>query len=90
VPVGQRARHLGNRQRAIKLLDRLTLGYNHHADERAFAVAIRKYLEGHHGRPQLAQRKLDDLKRSPSLYTAGRARRRRGRLSTPRVATAST
>jgi hypothetical protein len=65
----RQARHLGNRQRTIKLLDLLTLGYNHHADERAFAVAIRKYLEGHHGRPQLAQRQLDDLKNTPSLYT---------------------
>jgi hypothetical protein len=45
--LAQRARHLGNRQRMIKLLDLLTVGYNHHADERAFAVAIRKYLEGH-------------------------------------------
>lgn len=67
--LAQRARHLGNRQRTIKLLDLLTVGYNHHADERAFAVAIRKYLEGHHGRPQLAQRQLDDIKSSPSLYT---------------------
>ena len=67
--VGPRARHLGNRQRTIKLLDPLTLGYNHHADERRFAVATRKYLEEHHGRPQLAQRELDDLKSTPSLYT---------------------
>ena len=30
------------------------LGYNHHADSAAFAVDIRKYLQAHHGRPQLA------------------------------------
>ena len=67
--LGDRVRHLGNRRRTVKLLDLLTLGYNHHADERAFAVAIRKYLEGHYGRPQLTQRQLDDLKSTPSLYT---------------------
>jgi len=32
------------------------------------AVLDRKYLEGHRGRPQLAQRELDDLKSTPSLY----------------------
>lgn len=67
--LGRRARHLGNRQRTIKLLDLLTLGSNHHADERACAVVIPKYLEGQHGRPQLAQRQLDDLKSTPWLYT---------------------
>jgi hypothetical protein len=66
--LSQRAPHLGNRRRTVKLLDLLTVGYNHQDDEVAFAVAIRKYLEGHHGRPQLAQRELDDLKSAPSLY----------------------
>ena len=43
----------GHRARAIRLLDLLTLGLNGHANERGFAKAIRIYLEGHHGRPQL-------------------------------------
>jgi len=64
-----RARHLGNRQRAIKLLDLLTLGYNHRADEVAFAVAIRKYLEHNAGRPTFQQREFDDIPKTPSLYT---------------------
>ncbi len=66
--LGSRVRRVGNRQRTIKLLDLLTIGYNHHANERAFAVAIRKDLEGHRGRRQLAQGRLDDLKSTPSLY----------------------
>jgi hypothetical protein len=60
--------HLGNRQRTIKLLDLLTVGYNHQDDEVAFAVAIRKYLEAGDGRPKYHQRQFDDLPSTPSLY----------------------
>jgi hypothetical protein len=49
--LADRVLRLGNRQRPIKLLDLLTVGYNHQDDEIAFAVAIRKYLETGDGRP---------------------------------------
>ncbi len=42
--------------------------FNHHADGAAFAVDIRRYLEAHHGRPQLAQRARDELNGTPWLY----------------------
>jgi hypothetical protein len=67
--IGERANRMGNRARAIKLLDLLTVGLNGEADERAFAKAIRIYLEGHRGSPQLQQRPHDDLKGAPSLFT---------------------
>lgn len=41
---------MGNRARAAELLDLLTVGLNGRANERAFAKAIRIFLEGHHGR----------------------------------------
>jgi hypothetical protein len=53
---------LGNRPRAIKLLDLITVGLNGHADERAFAEDIRAHLEAHHGHPLLHQRPHDDPK----------------------------
>jgi hypothetical protein len=68
-PRRRRATYVGNRQRTIKLLDLLTVGYHHRADEPAFAVAMRNYLEGHHARPQLVQRQFDDINGSPSLST---------------------
>ena len=43
-----------------RLKDLLTLGYNHHIDERAFAVDIRERLEAHHPGA------LDDLGRGRS------------------------
>jgi hypothetical protein len=49
--IGERANRMGNRSRAFKLLDLLTVGLNGRANERSFAQAIRIYLEGHHGRP---------------------------------------
>jgi hypothetical protein len=67
--IGERANRMGNRIRAFKLLDLLTVGLNGRANERAFARAIRIYLEGHRGRPQLKQRPHDDLKGNPSLFT---------------------
>lgn len=67
--IGERANRMGNRARAFKLLDLLTVGLNGRANERAFAKAIRIYLEGHHGRPQLKQRPHDDLRGAPSLFT---------------------
>ena len=67
--IGERANRTGNRARAIKLLDLLTVGLNGRANERAFAKAIRISLEGHHGRPQLKQRPHDDLEGAPSLFT---------------------
>jgi hypothetical protein len=66
--IGERANRMGNRARAIKLLDLLTLGLNGHAHDREFAKAIRVYLEGHRGRPQLHQRAHDDLLGAPSLF----------------------
>jgi hypothetical protein len=66
--IGERANRMGNRARAFKLLDLLTVGLNGRANERAFAKAIRIYLEGHRGRPQLKQRPHDDLKGNPSLF----------------------
>jgi hypothetical protein len=45
-----------------------TVGLNGRAIERAFAKAIRIYLEGHRGRPQLDQRPHDDLKGATSLF----------------------
>jgi hypothetical protein len=66
--IGERANRMGNRGRAIKLLDLLTLGLNGHASDREFAKAIRIYLEGQRGRPQLHQRPHDDLKGAPSLF----------------------
>ena len=60
---------MGNRARAFKLLDLLTVGLNGRANERGFAKSIRIYLEGHRGRPQLKQRPHDDLKGAPSLFT---------------------
>ena len=65
----ERANRMGNRARAIKLLDLLAVGLNGHANERAFAKAIRIHLEGHGGRPQLTQRPHDDLRGAPSLFT---------------------
>jgi hypothetical protein len=67
--IGERANRMGNRARAVKLLDLLTVGLNGHANERPFAKAIRIYLEGHRGRPQLLQRPHDDFKGAPSLFT---------------------
>lgn len=67
--LGDRAKRLANRARTIKLLDLLTVGLNGHANQREFAKAIRIYLEGHRGRPQLNQRPHDDVKRAPSLFT---------------------
>jgi hypothetical protein len=66
--IGERANRLANRRRTIKLLDLLTLDLNGNANERDFAKAIRVYLEGHQGRPQLPQRPHDDLKGNPSLF----------------------
>jgi hypothetical protein len=66
--IGERANRMGNRARAVKLLDLLTVGLNGRANERAFAKSIRIYLEGHRGRPQLKQRPHDDLKGAPSLF----------------------
>jgi len=66
--IGERANRMGNRARAIKLLDLLTVGLNGHAHDREFAKAIRIYLEGHRGRPQLHQRPHDDLLGAPSLF----------------------
>ena len=66
--IGERANRMGNRPRAFKLLDLLTVGLNGRANERAFAKAIRVYLEGHRGRPQLKQRPHDDLTGNPSLF----------------------
>ena len=66
--LGYRAHRLGNRARTIKLLDLLTVGLNGQANQREFAKAIRIYLEGHHGRPQLNQRPHDDPKGAPSLF----------------------
>lgn len=66
--IGTRANRLGNRARTIKLLDLLTVGLNGHASQRDFAKAVRIYLEGHHGRPQLPQRPHDDAKGAPSLF----------------------
>ncbi len=66
--LGDRAKRLANRARTIKLLDLLTVGLNGHANQREFAKAIRIYLEGHQGRPQLNQRPHDDPKGSPSLF----------------------
>jgi hypothetical protein len=51
--IGERANRMSNRARAIKLLDLQTVGLNGRANERAFAKAIRIYLEGRQGRPQL-------------------------------------
>ena len=59
---------LGNRARIIKLLDLLAAGLNGHANERAFAKAVRLHLEGHRGRPLLQQRPHDDRKDKPSLF----------------------
>ena len=67
--IGVRANRLGNRARTIKLLDLLSAGLNGQADERAFGKAIRIYLEGHSGRPQLNQRPHDDPRGAPSLFT---------------------
>lgn len=67
-PIGERANRMGNRARAFKLLDLLTVGLNGRANERAFAKAIRIYLEGHHGRPQLKQRPHHDVKGNASLF----------------------
>ncbi len=63
-----RANRLGNRRRPFKLLDLMTVGLNGHANERAFAKAIRLHLEGHQGRPLLKQRPHDDTKGNPTLY----------------------
>jgi hypothetical protein len=66
--LGTRANRLGNRTRTIKLLDLLTVGLNGQASQRGFAKAVRIYLEGHGGRPQLHQRPHDDPKGAPSLF----------------------
>lgn len=67
--IGERSNHLANRPRTVKLLDLLAVGLNGHANDRAFAKAVRLHLEGHHGRPLLGQRPHDDLKGNPSLFT---------------------
>jgi hypothetical protein len=63
-----RAQRMGNRARAIKLLDLLTVGFNGRAHQREFSKEVRIYLEGHEGRPQLHQRPHDDPKGVPSLF----------------------
>ncbi len=65
--IGERADRMGNRARACELLNLLTVGPDGLANERAFAKAIRAYLEGRPGRPQLKQRPDDDPKGVPSL-----------------------
>ena len=68
--MGERSNRMGNRARAVKLLDLLSVGLNGRANERGFAKAIRIYLEGRRGRPLLNQRPHDDLKGNPSLCAA--------------------
>jgi hypothetical protein len=55
------------RRRAVKLLNLLTVGLSGRANERG-AKAVRVYLEGHRGRPQLKQCP-HDVKGNPSLFT---------------------
>ena len=70
-----RINRMGNRPRAIKLLDLITIGLNGQINERAFAQDIRTRLEAHRGHAVLHQRPHDDPKfnsndptTTPSLF----------------------
>jgi len=65
--IGERADRMGNRHRAIKLLDLLTLGLNNQANERSFAKTVRITLEANAGHAP-RQPPHDDPKGHPSLF----------------------